>query len=441
MAPRLAPAEAVNAPGIPIRRGFRKQSNARGGDDAFGPEADLVSSLHRTLDNFNVKSVPFGLVALFIFLYILVVGPLDYLLLKYVFKRLDLTWITFPAVVFAVSLAAYFTAYAIKGKDLRINQIDLLDFDLRTQKAKAYVYGQSFFTVFSPRIHNYSIRLEPNPRFWGQSVNEPMSADMITWLPRGGWRDPSGINRRGRQSLIRSPYSYAGDAESRDEVGLERVLIPIWATKAFTATWNAELPQMPFKADLVYHQDADKEVLVTGQLSSNLDVDLEDVWLMYRNWAYPLGERLKGKEAAELKVSLESGNLAKKDFSNWAKMPDSSDVEGRSSSDKGIYNPTLTMKKILFYENADPSTDLHNQWLRLLDYSWRLREEDRKFGGMREAVLYARVHFRSGPIGDLLLDSNRPLPTFLRLGNFSGGTMNQDTYIRILLPVHPAEGL
>ena len=189
VAPRLAPAEAQNAPGIPLRRGSREQQfNNLGGEGISGPEGGLASVLNRTLTNFNVKIVPFGWVALFIFIYILVVGPLDYLLLKYVFKRLELTWITFPVVVFAVSLAAYFTAYAIKGKELRINQVDLLDFDLRTQidnndhKAKPFVYGQTFFTVLSPHIHNYTIGLEPNPAFWGQAATRPMSADMLTWL-------------------------------------------------------------------------------------------------------------------------------------------------------------------------------------------------------------------------------------------------------------------
>ena len=76
---------------------------------------DLATDLQKSLDNFDVRVIPFGYVALFIILYIIVVGPLDFILLKYVFKRLEWTWFTFPTVVLAVSVAAYFTAYAIKG--------------------------------------------------------------------------------------------------------------------------------------------------------------------------------------------------------------------------------------------------------------------------------------------------------------------------------------
>ncbi len=455
VSPRLAPAEGKPAPGIPLRRGARRQQNNPWGVDEYGPEADLVSALHRDLDNFNVKIVPFGWVALFIFIYILVVGPLDYLLLKFVFKRLELTWITFPVVVFAVSFAAYFTAYAIKGKELRINQVDLLDFDLRTQidtndhKAKAFVYGQSFFTLLSPHIHNYTIGLEPNPALWGQSLPRPLSADMITWLPRGGWRG-TGINSRGRQGFLHNPYFYTGDIVTHDEVGLERVLIPVWTTKAFTATWNAELPQMPFQADLVYH-DPKKEILVTGKLSSNLEVDLQDVWLIYRNEAYPLNDTLQGKRAGELEVSLDSGAVQKKkDLKTWATMLDKNDIARQALPDRGAYNPTGTIKKILFYENADPSNDLHNQWLRQLDYSWRCQKEDKKEGGIRDAILYARVRFRAGEIDGLTNEPNNPMPANIWLGDLpsrpnaqrpslAGGNMNQDTYIRVLLPVRPAK--
>src|SRR5207302_11468206 len=66
-----------------------------------GPN-DVTTDLLAALDNFDVTVIPFSLVALFIVLYIVVVGPLDFLLLKYVFKRLEWTWITFPVVVLAV---------------------------------------------------------------------------------------------------------------------------------------------------------------------------------------------------------------------------------------------------------------------------------------------------------------------------------------------------
>src|SRR5208337_3627925 len=79
---------------------------------------DLSSQLRAALEQFpGVKLIPFGWVAFYIFLYILLIGPGDYFFLKKVLKRMELTWITFPTIVLTVSLLAYFAAYRLKGND------------------------------------------------------------------------------------------------------------------------------------------------------------------------------------------------------------------------------------------------------------------------------------------------------------------------------------
>ena len=110
--------------------------------------------------------ISFGWVALFILIYIVIVGPLDYFLLKRVFKRLELTWITFPVLVLIVSVAAYATAYYFKGDDLRINKIDLSRDTICTAPRQAY--GTTWFTLFSPRIQNYTVGLEPSAPGWAR---------------------------------------------------------------------------------------------------------------------------------------------------------------------------------------------------------------------------------------------------------------------------------
>jgi hypothetical protein len=132
----------------------------------FGGDAadEMLQGVVNRMDQFEgVPVISFGWVALFILLYILVVGPLDYLFLKKVVKRLELTWITFPTIVLAVSAAAYFTAYHLKGSDLRINRMDIVDYDFQTKQ----VYGRSFFKIFSPRIQKYTIGVTPSDGWVG----------------------------------------------------------------------------------------------------------------------------------------------------------------------------------------------------------------------------------------------------------------------------------
>src|SRR5213078_1731380 len=121
-----------------------------------------LRGLVQTLEQFEgVPVISFGWVALFILLYILVVGPLDYFILKKVVKRLELTWVTFPTVVLVVSAAAYFTAYYLKGSELRINKVDVVDvvaeLDPETRVARGtQAAGTTWFTLFSPRIQSYT---------------------------------------------------------------------------------------------------------------------------------------------------------------------------------------------------------------------------------------------------------------------------------------------
>src|SRR5438105_3664815 len=144
---------------------------------------DLAGQLRNNLELFpDVSNISFGWVALFIFLYILVVGPLDYFFLKKVVKRLELTWVTFPAVVIVVSTVSYFTAYALKGNDLLINKTDLVDIDLDGKTA----YGHTWFTLFSPRIQHYTIGIEPAAPVWcATPADEKKAAEVtLSWMGR-----------------------------------------------------------------------------------------------------------------------------------------------------------------------------------------------------------------------------------------------------------------
>src|SRR5262249_45968591 len=197
---------------------------------------EIRATLRRGLETFqDVPTVPFLVVALFVLFYIALVGPLDYFVLKKVFKKLELTWITFPLVVIVVSVAAYFTAYALKGDDLRVNKIDLVDIDLHEPRQ---VYGHSWFTLFSPRVQSYTVGLEPADG-WTAAVPP---GPVFTLLEAG---DRS--SRGSSQGLFPRPYEYALDA-----AGLRRVPVPVWSTRSFSVAWRA-----PLKADrpAIDHRD------------------------------------------------------------------------------------------------------------------------------------------------------------------------------------------
>src|SRR5262249_26075811 len=119
----------VNAAGTRLPSGSERLSM----DSRYEDEDDkYLTRLQNYIEFFEgVPVISFGWVALFILFYILLIGPIEYYLLKRVFKRLEWTWITFPIIVVTVSAAAYFTAYELKGRDLKVNKVDVVDIDLR----------------------------------------------------------------------------------------------------------------------------------------------------------------------------------------------------------------------------------------------------------------------------------------------------------------------
>ena len=414
------------------------------------PGSDITSALQMTLDNFDVNVVPFGYVALFIILYILVVGPLDYFILKHVFHKLEWTWITFPVVVLAVSIAAYFTAYALKGNDLKINKVDIVDFDLRTevdgkgQTGRAFAYGQSYFTILSPRIQNYTVGVEPNPAFWNAKTEKLLTADEVSWLGRPSFDGPGAMGRSGSQGFFRRPYSFADDAK-----GVIGVPIPVWTTKSFAATWETALPKLPFQADLVYHTRG-LEGKLTGTIKNNLAVDLEDVWIFFEGRAYPIDAGLlaTANGGPPVKVSLQVGK--QREIPNWVNNVNEMALAPRDlgfRSVQGMYNPTNLIRQAMFFQKNDQGNNARNHSMRHLDFSWRLQTEARQGETrLREAILYGHVAFQRGP-AESVTTGAAPLPANLWLGDIPepgktrptlAGTMAQDTYIRVLLPVRPA---
>jgi hypothetical protein len=408
---------------------------------------DVASQLHRQLDNFDVPVISFGWVALFILLYILVVGPLDYLILKKVFKRLEWTWITFPTVVLLVSVVAYYTAYALKGNDLKVNQVDLVDIDQRTdldaagRTRRAHAYGNTWLAVLSPQIKSYTLGIEPALGSWTGSADKTPGAVMVTWMGRPE-ATQSGFGRQRSQTLFSRTYSYAPDA-----TGLRDVPIPVWTTKAFSSTWDAALSRPPFEADLSY-RTRDPDQRVEGTIRSHLPVALQDVYLFYGNKAYPVQGGLPGgKDAAPLRINLEAGRAV--DADRWAGALGQAAAFGddfEAPRNREPFNPTPIIKRLLFQEYVGGS----NHSFRPLDQSWRLRELQGRDEVVRDLILVGRLPRAQGGAEALTAAADPRLPTRLWLSGRSdalpgeaqarptlSGTLTQDTFVRVFLPVRP----
>ena len=318
-----------------------------GGDQA---DEALLNYVKR-LDQFEgVPVISFGWVALFILLYILVVGPLDYLFLKKVVKRLELTWITFPTVVLAVSAGAYFTAYHLKGSDLRINRIDVVDYDYQTKQA----FGRSYLSIFSPRIQKYTIGFGPSEGWAGAPDDATAASTVVSWF---------GTPKVGRQSFFRHSYEYARNAE-----GLLNVPINVWSTKGFQGEWVAPLDKdkSPFLYSVMHPPT--QPGAIAGTVTNNLPADLEDAILIYKGSVINLGTMLPG--VAKVVSAGEP-----KPFRQWVQtgeesIPEIGDVPRVNPGVTNTSGPAQRLDiSVLFHEAARSPTDYNNGAMRELDQS------------------------------------------------------------------------
>ena len=366
----------------------------------------------------GVPVISFGWVALLILGYILLVGPLEYLILKRLLKRLELTWLTLPIIVVGVCATAYLAAVELKGRQLRINKVDLVDIDVRDKQ----VHGRSWFTLFSPRTRNYTIGVEPA---W---VADSPADMLVSW---------HGKARHTRQSLLRRQYEFHID-EARDIYadGLEKVPIQIWSTKSFTAQWAGSMTK-PLVESTLRISAADPNQ-ITGSITSRLPIELiADAQLLYRDRVTPLPPLVR-----DIPRFVSTSSFAAPALSFFQQDTPQKDLvtptrgSGGPPADFDL-DPRFRLWPILFHEA------IHGQFNRLSHASFRDLDQSRRVGegNPYEAWIIARIPGQIGPAESL------PQPTRLWLNALPGqgtrapvdATLRQDTYLRILIPIAPTE--
>jgi hypothetical protein len=397
---------------------------------------ELSGKLVRSLEAFpDVPVISFGWVALFILVYILIVGPLDYFFLKKVVKRLELTWITFPAVVIVISAVAYFAAYYLKGKDLRINKVDVVDVDLRG----GHVYGNTWFTLFSPRIQNYTIGVEPGTG-WGAEEKDPKKfSPFVSWMGRPEDEREYG-SRGGSPGLFRRAYNYAPES-----TGLIGVPIQVWSTKTFSASWYRPIKDDDLiEADLTFAKSNPNKV--SGEIKSHLPVELRDVAIFFGDRFYKLDKLSPGdtRRLDDLNVELGKGQPTQDWFSlslEKQNLPAAGRQRGAAFNQEAPQAVGSYIKSILFHAyGTDNTSALRNNSLRFLDERWRLDNRT-------EVILFGRAVPPAGLANEgnaEELSQSGLSASKLWLGGLPGsgkraaidGTLSQETYVRIYIPVN-----
>jgi hypothetical protein len=397
-------------------------------------EDEISIAIRQHDDTFDgVAVVSFGWIALLIVFYILLIGPIEYYFLKRVLGRLELTWVTFPIIVLTVSAAAYFSADALKGRELKVNKLDVVDVDPASNR----VYGTTWFTVFSPRIDTYSVGVTPGDE-WGEGGD----SGTVNWL---------GAPRGGRPGIVRRKYAIHADGTHLAD-GLENVPIQVWSTKAFAANWSSGSFGSRWSkvhSDLT-HPPGDRTKVI-GTFTHNLPVPvLTDCVAFYAGQAHPLpGDVILRNEPVRL--VLDQGTAANQwlqknsqvetllnRVQSYAERPGQKPGQKPAQPVAGFTGP-LPFMGVLFHESAlknEEGVVPRNASLRRLDQSWRLAPDNRD-----EVIIVGRAVPAHGPAEDVLTGPNAPAKLWLKGLPGAGdrrpipGTARQETWVRMYLPV------
>jgi hypothetical protein len=375
-----------------------------GGPYNQGGVSDLAGLLYRMMDRPpGVTLVPFGWVAFFVFLYILLIGPGDYFFLKRVVKRMELTWITFPLIVIAVSTLAYLGAYALKGSELKIIQVDAVDVD----QVDGIVRGTTWATLFSPQNRDYGVTIAP------VAPTAPPSSQTERLVSAFGPPDAQ-VGGGGPFSLTASGYAYAPEGEAEAVVG---VRIPIWSTKSFTARWFGPLVAPLVESDLV-PAGSDR---LDGTIANRMDKPLRNAVLVFGNQVYDqLGTIAPGAAVRIGPTSRTrplSGYLEERARSLLAGQPESTTVAPPKESGTPTVPSTLAdlVRTAMFRQGMNTKTNTPPSLpLRGLDLTGQL--------ALERPMLVAEL---DGPAADLKLDGA------------PGGTprTERSTVVRIIVPL------
>lgn len=90
-------------------------------------------------------------------IYVLLIGPIDYLLVHRLLKRPRLTWVTFPVMIVGASFLALWDTEPLGEQRVRLNQFEIVDVDVTAKQQSLRV--NSWLTLYSPESRRYRLSL------------------------------------------------------------------------------------------------------------------------------------------------------------------------------------------------------------------------------------------------------------------------------------------
>lgn len=221
----------------------------------YGPGGTSWNFADVAMEMPSVKAPSFNLLGGYLLLYLLLLSPVNFFLLRR-FKRPEWAWITVPVVILLFTFGSYGAGYAMKGGNLKFNEISFIQAGSGEERASAMTY----LGLFSPRRHSYQITVD-NPTV----ALGPLSPNDYN----GGYNPNSAISYTSLQG---------------EKPGLENMSVNMWTVRGF---WMEHMTDLEGSVDGTikvqpgWYSAKSKNMVAQGKITNNTRMKLNSCVLRY----------------------------------------------------------------------------------------------------------------------------------------------------------------
>lgn len=243
---------------------------------------DFSGQVRSALDVFDgVKTTPFSGLAFLLLLYVLAIAPLDWFLVKKVFKRPLLTWGTFPLGIVAFIVVGVALYRHTTPQHEILNQLDVVDVDLASGRAR----DVSWFGFYSPVGNRYDLEFSPDISDYEITAGSETTSILPLTLSGEGL---GGAEQKAYSTkLWNEQYVVERDA-------LRRVPVATRSSKSFVGRWYGALENLPRFTSL-----SDDGLSLKGSVVNPFNSPIYNACLIYRGGACELGTLPPGETKIE----------------------------------------------------------------------------------------------------------------------------------------------
>ncbi|MCP4170597.1 MAG: hypothetical protein GY758_07490 [Fuerstiella sp.] len=202
-----------------------------------------------------------------IVVWLLLIGPVDYVLVTRVLKRPHFTWVTFPALIIGGAAVVY--SFATDSPSLQLNQWHVVD--VTADEGRSHIMARSWMSVSTPATMRTDVKAVP-------SLRDDFSSGPATLTWAGRPEDVfGGMYRAGGIALGRQSYTQEGPDDGR-LLGLPFLEN---GSRSLFAEWSRESDRL-----IDTRLSVSGFGLLTGTFSHNLPFAISDCVIAYGNRVY-----------------------------------------------------------------------------------------------------------------------------------------------------------